>query len=101
MLGVATANLLLGNDPEALEWAKKVYFDGARLPIWGYYMLVACLAHGGQPQLATEAVAALLKIDSSETLHTVRYFYEREVRWRRPQDIDRIITGLRIAGLPE
>ena len=98
--GLATANLLLGNFAEALDWSKKLYFEGGSAPPT-FWILAACAGYAGDLALAQEAIRKLQERYPEWTLATVRHYYETHVRYRRQKDIDRIIEGLRLAGLRE
>ena len=64
--------------------------------LWTY--LAASRALLGRKDAAAQAVASLLeKYPNSST----EYFHARDTYFRRPQDLERLLTGLREAGLPQ
>lgn len=99
--GMATASLLLGHFAEALDWMKKPYFESGYRTVTGLWTLAACAAQAGDLALAKKAIQELREIYPEPTLAQVRQYYEDKVRWRRQKDIERMIEGLRRAGLPE
>jgi TolB-like protein/class 3 adenylate cyclase len=91
----AFALLLLGRYDEAYYWAGHVT---ARDPKYAVPLRLACIshAHSGRLDKARETMGLLRDIDPELRLSKLN----EVLPFRRPEDIARIVEGLRLAGLP-
>ena len=90
------ANFAAGRLEKAVEAAKIVI---QLQPSWygAYPLLAASAAHLGHTDVAREAVEALLKLVPRFSMKGV----ERNPMYEQPDDVKRMIDGMRLAGLPE
>jgi TolB-like protein/class 3 adenylate cyclase len=91
----AFALLLLGKYDEACYWAAHVIARDAKYAV---PVRVACISHAlsGRFDKAREAMTLLREIDPELRLSQLK----EVLPFRRPEDIARIVEGLRLAGLP-
>jgi tetratricopeptide (TPR) repeat protein len=89
-------NFLKGRYEKALALYEEAL---ERNPVFdrGLLLFAAALAHMGNIDDATWAIAEALSIRPDLTLRDER----RDANYRRPEDLERYIEGLRKAGLPE
>jgi adenylate cyclase len=100
LAGIGTANFLLGEDEQAFSWADRAFMEDP-VGLFSQRIFAITTAKAGQIDKAQEAVRRLIARVPSETLAVARRHYEREMRWKPQEKIERIIDGLRLAGLPE
>lgn len=62
-----------------------------------FRLRAACYARLGKPDLAQEVVAELLSINPNESLSSLR----KQLPYRNPDDLERLLADLKKAGLPE
>ena len=93
---IASAYLMLGKYDAAVEWAMLAL---AHNPNWLAVLrtCAAAHAHAGNIEEARKMVARILQLVPAARLADFRAINP----YRRPQDAERIIEGLRLAGLPE
>ena len=98
--GIATANLLLGRDEEAFTWAERAHSERSNfapsLRIWA-----ASAAFTGRNPRAKEIVGRMLLANASVSIAKVAEYLSTVLPYQRKQDIERLLQGLRLAGLPE
>jgi adenylate cyclase len=98
--GIATANLLLGRDEEAFAWAERAHGERSNfapsLRIWA-----ASAAFAGRSHRAREIVGKMLLADASASIAKLAHYFSTVLPYQRGQDIERLLQGLRLAGLPE
>ncbi len=94
-LGIAA--FVVGRDKEAAEWARKTVKANPKLP-GGYRTLAA--SYGNLGRLA-EADTAREKLQELLPNLTIAQLRERLPYFRKPEDLERYLDGLRKAGLPE
>ena len=98
--GIATANLLLDRDEEAFAWAERAYGErsnyASSLRVWA-----ASAAFTGRSSRASEIVGKILLADPSASVAKVSEHLSIVLPYQRQQDIQRMLEGLRLAGLPE
>jgi TolB-like protein len=94
--GTAAAHFLAGRYDEASSWAEKALREH---PKHSPAMRMAAASHAlaGRLAQAREAMARMRHIDPALRASDVAAF----VPFRRPDDFDRYVQGLRKAGLPE
>ena len=94
--GMANAHFALGNDSEAIRWARAA---GEIRPGWAFAHLIIAASSAALGQLddARQAVRALRSIIPGYDIARFR----RNPMWTRPQDVERLIDGFRAAGLAE
>ncbi len=92
----AMAHFIAGRDDEAFAWAEKSTQRNPFFPpaIWTAAASAAIL---GRSEDAAKYVARLHQIEPSATISSVN----ERLLLRRPQDRERLLGGLRKAGLPE
>jgi hypothetical protein len=64
---------------------------------WPGWLLAASLAHSGRRDEAAEVVAAALESRPGSSLATIASSLDGFVR---PQNLERVLEGLRLAGMP-
>ncbi len=96
MASVALAHFCCGRFEEASRWAENAVREQPHL-LTPLLILAASAAHMGRLEEARRPVPQILQLSPS---YRVSRFKER-VPFRRPQDIELLLEGLRLAGLPE
>jgi adenylate cyclase len=91
------ANFSLENFEEALAWCDKAVEQDPGRRYGPYAFMAASLGHLGRLEEANRAVAQLLRIVPTFSLSVAR----KNPMFIRPVDAERLIEGLRLAGLPE
>ena len=93
---MAVAHLFQGRYDEALNWAARAL---VHQPNWMVALRASAVAsaHAGNIPEAQKIMARMRQINPALRLSQQRDF----IPFRRPQDIERMIDGLRLAGLPE
>ena len=98
--GIGAACFLSGDDEQAFFWADKAFLENsAHLATQRIYAISA--ARTGRMDKASEGVRSMIARVPSETLGVARRHFEREMRWKPQEKIEKIIEALRFAGLPE
>ena len=95
-VGTAFAHFLAGRYDEASEWANKALREQPNYPA-ATRILAASKALLGQLDEAHDAMADLRKVDPSLRVSNVSEVYPV----RRPEDLAKLVEGLRKAGLPD
>ncbi len=92
----ARLHFLVGDDRQALLWVEK---SVRTMPghLTSLALAIACL--GGRSDEAKAAVGRMLAINPEESVTTQRRQYSR--MFATPEMLDRLLEGLRKAGLPE
>jgi adenylate cyclase len=90
------AELIAGRYSESLVWLTKALRDNPG-HVAAHRNLVACLALLGRIEEATAAAADLLAREPSFRISV----FESRYPLRRREDLERLVSGLRAAGLPE
>jgi adenylate cyclase len=98
--GIGTAYFLLGEDEQAFLWADRAFMEDS-VGLFSQRIFAITTAKSGQTDKAQEAVRRMIARVPSETLAVARHHYEKEMRWKPQEKIEKIIDGLRLAGLPE
>ena len=93
---MAYALVLLGRYDESVKWSARAL---ARQPHWHLGMRIAAIGHAlaGNLEEARHLGTQLYKLDPGMRLANFRDL----TPYRRPQDVERLVEGLRLAGLPE
>ena len=94
--GIAFAHLFQGRYDEALNWAHK---SRTRMPTWMPALRAAAAANalGGSIDEARKVAVRMRQLEPARTISHLKAF----LPYRRPEDLARVIEGLRLAGLPE
>ena len=93
---LALAYFIAGQYDEASSWSDRAIQEGTSfLP--AFRMAVASKALAGRQEEARNALGRMLQIDPTARISNA---FERAL-FRRPQDVERLEEGLRIAGMPE
>jgi len=92
--GLATVEMLLGNHATAIEIGRRVLQLQPRFTA-ALRAQIAALGHLGRAEEARPLVRSLLELDPGFTLQRFR----RAAPYRRRQDIDHFIRGLRAGGV--
>lgn len=93
---IAFAHLLQGHFDDALTWAARaVTLRPNTIPGWAASALANAFA--GNIGDARESVARILQLNARFRISILH----DAVPFRRPQDMDRVMEGFRLAGLPE
>jgi TolB-like protein/class 3 adenylate cyclase/Flp pilus assembly protein TadD len=93
------AKACLGEYEAAVVWLRKS-IDANRSNLWAYFILAACLAHLGRLDEARQQIRAGLAVNPKFTLRRYRTGVESDNAVFLAQR-ERLIDGLRKAGLPE
>jgi hypothetical protein len=94
-VGTAFAHMLAGRYDHALSWAQKAMW--AQNCVTSLRIAVANHALAGRPTEARKELARLRELDPAASITN---FVER-APLRRPEDFERLESGLRRAGVPE
>lgn len=92
---LARAYLYAGHDEEAVEWAQKAIRKNAHWP--AIASLISALSHLGRDD---EARQAYEELEQSQTGISVEFVRNRITTTHQPS-VERLLDGLRMAGLPE
>ena len=95
-LAEAIANFAAGRLEKAVE-AAKIMIQLQPTYYGAYPLLAASAAHLGRTDVAREAVETLLNLIPRFSMKGL----ERNPMYERPDDAQRLIDGMRLAGLPE
>lgn len=95
-VAIATAHFVDGRYPEASEWAEKSHIERPGTP-GPLRLLAAALGLQGHEQDAKQAFGKITAI----TPHISEKGIRATIHFSRPEDLERYIEGLRIAGLPQ
>jgi tetratricopeptide (TPR) repeat protein len=90
------AEFIAGRYDQGVGWLQKARRENPRF-VATYRTLAACLALLGNDEEAKAVAAELLSVDPSFHISVFTSWYPL----RRPDDLKRLIDGLRAAGLPE
>jgi TolB-like protein/class 3 adenylate cyclase len=93
---MANALVLLGRYDESLSWSAKAL---ARQSHWLLGMRIAAIGHAlaGNLEEARRLATRMHQLDPGMRISNLREF----LPYRRPQDVELLIEGMRLAGLPE
>jgi tetratricopeptide (TPR) repeat protein len=96
LVGMACAHFVAGRYGEAATWASKAL---AEQPNHGPAARMAAVSHAvaGHPEKATKAMAVVREVDPGLRISDARDRFP----FRRPEDQERLVEGLRAAGVPE
>ena len=89
---IAAGYYLLGDYNESLNYLQRIVQPGP-----AYRLIAATYAQLGRLEDARQAGAELLKINPEFSIRR----YEAQAPYANREDLDRYVTGLRMAGLPE
>jgi TolB-like protein/class 3 adenylate cyclase len=95
-VNIAAAHLLARRFEQAIEWADRALHDQPRL-ILAMRFKVAANAHLGHLDEARAELSRVLAIDPKLTIAGYREY----AHFSPPEVLELIVTGLRLAGLPE
>ena len=95
-VGTAFAHFLAGRYDDASEWANKALREQPNYPA-ATRILAASKALSGQLSEAHDAMASLRKFDPSLRVSNLLEVYPV----RRPENLAKLVEGLRMAGLPD
>src|SRR5262249_2440429 len=95
-VGTAFAHFLAGRYAEASLWAQKALHEQPNHPS-SNRILAASKALGGRVMEAQEAMTHVRELDPALRISSLSDVYPV----RRPEDLAKIVEGLRKAGLPE
>jgi TolB-like protein/class 3 adenylate cyclase len=93
---MANALVLLGRYDESLKWSAKAL---VRHPNWLLGMRIAVVGHAlaGDLEEARRLATCMHQLDPGMRISNLREF----LPYRRPEDVELLIEGMRLAGLPE
>ena len=92
----AAARLAARRFEQAIEWADRALHDQPRA-VGAMRVKVAANAHLGRLDQARAELSRVLAIDPKLTIAGFREF----AHWAAPEALELVVTGLRLAGLPE
>jgi len=92
--GLSTALIMVGRFEEAVDWAKKSV-EINRLWVSGHKALASALANSGRVTEAREAAARVISMDPSYRLARTTALI------KSGPELDRVIEGMRKAGIPD
>jgi len=95
-LFIAIAHLAARRFEQAIEWADRALHDQPRL-VGALRVKVAGLAHLGRLDEARAELSRVLAIDPKATIADYREY----AHFHAPEVLKLVVTGLRLAGLPE
>ena len=90
------AEFVAGRYSEAVGWLRKACRENPRFAA-AHRTLASCLALLGRDEEAQAAARDVLRVDASFRVSVFGSWYPL----RRPGDLERLVAGLRAAGLPE
>jgi tetratricopeptide (TPR) repeat protein len=96
LAGSGLAEFLAGRFDQAVPWLRKARSVNRRF-LAGQRHLITCLAHAGQLDEAKAAAAELLELEPGFRVSTLESWYPLQP----PHNLQRYVSGLRAAGLPE
>src|SRR5262245_8426944 len=96
LVGAGMAEFVAGRYEEAIGWLRKT-IRGNRRFLPGHRHLVTALANAGRIEEARAAAADLLALEPGFSVGTLASWYPL----RPAENLERYVSGLRIAGLPE
>jgi adenylate cyclase len=96
LFGAGMAEFLAGRYEQALPWLHKALRVNGRF-LACHRQLTTCLAHLGRLAEARAAAAEVLALEPSFRVSTFASWYPL----RPPENLERYVAGLRMAGLPE
>ena len=85
-----------GRFEQAAEWANRALRQ-PNAPRNPYFVLVIALSHLGRAEVLREAADALFKISPGVSISNIR----DSIPFKRKEDIELWVDGLRKAGVPE
>jgi adenylate cyclase len=93
---MANALVLLGRYDDSLKWSAKAL---VRHPNWLLGMRIAVVGHAlaGNLEEARRLATRMHQLDPGMRISNLREF----LPYRRPEDVELLIEGMRLAGLPE
>jgi adenylate cyclase len=94
--GIGFANFVLGRYDQAIEWTLRGMREKSGMT-WAYRDLAAYYALAGRIDDARNAIAELTKTRPHLTIAKVG----EALRFVEPKVLERYLSGLRLAGLPE
>ena len=94
--GLAFTCLFLGEIADAISWASKALQQNPKFTAT-HRVLAASLGHAGRLEEARQIIQQLLDLVPGLTVTR----FGKETRFRHPEYFERLIDGLRKAGLPE
>jgi TolB-like protein/class 3 adenylate cyclase len=95
-VNIAAAHLLARRFEQAIEWTDRALHDQPRL-VLAMRFKVAANAHLGHLDQARAELSRMLAIDPKLTIAGYREY----ARFSPPEVLELLVTGLRLAGLPE
>ena len=95
---MATAHFLAGRYEDGFSWAKIAVQQNPNY-VGALRIMMSCHAMAGRIEEARQAWAVARQIDPTQRISIVLNRL-RFQRWR-PEDIERYVEALRIAGMPE
>jgi adenylate cyclase len=98
LTGITSCHVILGNIEEGFASAERNYASNRGHPAT-LRLLAEAAAFAGKPARAREAIRELRQLTPDSTISSVRK--DLDGLWRRQADLDRMMDGLRLAGLPE
>jgi len=96
LMSRAVAAFAAGRYDETLDWSRRTIEENPRFP-GAYRLLTAAYGQMGKDDEAKASLAELLRQMPGLTVAATR----QQVPWKRPDDAERYLDGLRNAGLPE
>ena len=93
---MAIAHLAARRFEQAIEWADRALHDQPRL-VGAMRVKVAANAHLGHLDAARAELSRMLAIDPKQTIAGYREY----AHFLAPEVLELVVTGLRLAGLPE
>jgi adenylate cyclase len=95
-VNIAVAHLAARRCEQAIEWADRALHDQPRM-VAAMRVKVVALAHLGRLDEARAELSRMLAIDPKVTIAGYREY----AHFAGPEVLELLVTGLRLAGLPE
>lgn len=95
-IACSTAHYVAGRDAEALCWARKALSERERVPA-ALRLVAAAHAQLNDKDAARAALDDVLDVTPQVTIGRIKSVFH----FKRPEDLDRYVDGLRRAGMPE